>query len=343
MFTTVHGKRIYNCNYTGEAITEFFKIPIPSKLRHKNGKKWTGCYGSVSAAIAQMRILRESEKDWKPFITAEEWDEMCAMLHSSIKRKAGMEEQYPDFVCEPAKHFGLIDTWGGTMTLEQFHEDYKHDLQVKLFEQVIPEDDKVVIPLDEDDTTRAANAPKPWFYTKISRTQPRKEPIPEGQSIEVPRSAGSFVKFLLNLAKTNKTTESSSCVFYFDASDSKKFAISALSETVNWVVNKKASEVMNAKACPVYGDVVIIHKSPTLKEKGKRRNDAESAMAVTSTTDTDTVDMDIEVEVEPKMEASKPTKKPVVKASKVPVKKTAETSTKIKVKAAPKAKAAPKI
>lgn len=302
MFTSVHKKLFRICQWTGEAIENYVRIPIPAKLRE--GRKWMGCYGSGSTALAAMNHFRSTT--WKDIVTEEEWKELCSMLRDSIHRRRDIPEgqDKPDFALVAAKHYETLKTFSGEMTLEEFHSYYDHEFQQKYLVQEMPKTEKGDgLEEEEDPALVTGNAPKPWRITKVGHTEKRDSILQSPDALSVPRCAGAFVEWFLKLAHETEGDEWNSCVIYFDPNDKKKFAIGSLADALTFNVNKKASDLMGAKTKPVFGDVSVIHKSETLKIKHRKRKMAEEVLL-----DEDETTMDADDKQEVKAPAAKASK-----------------------------------
>lgn len=266
MINIIHGRKVYNCQWTGEPIFKRFQIP------HSGSKSsFSGCYGSVSTATAALAdYIKTNEIDK---IKA---DEMFALFEGSIKR---IDTGKPKFTIIAAPHYTMLAMFGGSMSLDEFHAKYYHDNQLALYEQVVvSEEDEA----EETEPKDASNLPKPWFLTNLSPTTVDDVLVP--QAVKVPRCLLSLISFFKN-SVDDRECFPNAIVIYLHPRDDNVFAIGSPAY-INNVANKRASKLFGNT--PVFGPVQIFHKTK-LREKGRRKEKAVAAAASSSSEEEDTV------------------------------------------------------
>jgi len=277
MINVVHGEKFMLCQYTGEPITEKYKIPM-AKL-----KGWIGCYGSPSVAAAA--IFDSATKEG---LTAEEAHELYDQLESTIRRKPGME--LVKYTINVAPPFRLLSTFGGNMSLQEFHAIYGHDDQARIFYQKIPEHilgefeevmpiqtpvgvmkkSDVVEGVEEEDETRPSNCAKRWGHTTFLPVTGRQPD--DSRRYTLPRCANSWIEFFRNYAST--TANKDSVVVYLHPTRSNVFGIGNPND---WLRdgNKEASDALGKVV--VFGRTDVFHKTPIRSVKRNPANVTKKA------------------------------------------------------------------
>lgn len=253
MISVIHGKQVKNCQWTGEPIFgPIFKIPVDLTTPEK---KWKGCYGSPSAALAALTLyVKEKE------LSREQMNELMDHFESSLRRTDYMREK--DVALSPAPHYHTLKYWGGEMSLEDYHKVYGHDEQIKMyFQEIIP--GETYVPKDE----KASNPPKPWKY---ALAQPKDKELFKECLAGMPRCVSAWLDHLKEF-NPNFDTCPNAVVVYYHPSQDKLFAIGS---PLDWgeSANKKASEIFGG--LPVYGKVHLFSKGQ-FKEKKKSKKAKE--------------------------------------------------------------------
>lgn len=175
----VHKQPFVNCAWTGESLPKEKRYRIPDA----SCTRWTSSFSSPGCAIAYLDGLKATigEEKHKACISA---------LQDSLKRTTEMpDSDLSDLRAAPS--YELLNTFGGSLSLEEFHASYNHDLQVKLVQQECQK-------LQERLPTRHARL---WFarqYTQSHRVK-TKDNIPE--MVLVPKNFNGWKKFLLEYAE----------------------------------------------------------------------------------------------------------------------------------------------
>jgi hypothetical protein len=270
----IHGKEYDNCQWTGESITKFFKIPLPRKqqtfVAGKPTKTWGYCYGSASCAMAALKYKRENE--WKD-VSEEDFKVLNERLNASLERVQEYKDVKPEYQVVPAKSYTVLTAFDGQMTLDEFHALYDHDFQVLAYEQHLPKEETE----DEDKKGTPSNAPRPWYITAIKQDENRKTPFQEPVPQVVPRCVAAFVDFMAEELCKGKD----SAVMYFshhNGKAEKKIVIGDLSAAFKYDVNRKATDLLESTGHPVYGDVIMLSKSAKLHIRKHKREAAEKVM-----------------------------------------------------------------
>ena len=172
----VHHRKLSICDWTGETIEKVFRIPF-------GPYEWGGSYGSPSVAIsAILEISQESG------MTQELVQELLDDFQATLKRDD--EQGHGPFTISPAPSYKNLKTWGGQMTLEEYHQRYDHDTQIRLYCQKFP----------EDKDQREA------LYGTMQWTKKRKLSIPTvyTRDVRVPKGLKRCLKFLKYMAGSDQ-------------------------------------------------------------------------------------------------------------------------------------------
>lgn len=273
MITSVHSQGRVIDLWTGEAFDSAvrFKIPV------LDGKKWKGCYATPSTALAALKVhISENLKD-KPDHQAMLED----LFQSSLRRKPDADPRTNSFVIQAAPHFSELVEFGGSVTLDAFHEKYNHALQRRLFTQVIPTqaqpDDEGAETGEEAAAAAAAAAgeahSRPWYVREVAAGAAAADG--ESGTQALPRCVKSWIDFLREHA-----SQQDAVVVYFSKKDKYCFALGSPTH----YFKKSNSRVSSYFDAPVYGAVTVFKHAPIKlaseeKRKRKEEEDAEAAPA----------------------------------------------------------------
>ena len=254
MKNVVHGVDFGVCQWTGEAIKKRFKIPKPNPS--KPSPDWVGCYGSPSVAVSALTQMAHDLK-----MVPEKTNELIDHFQDSLRRSVGYENEA--FTIQPAPSWKNLTHFGGLTGLDNFHKSYDHDFQTKAFEQMIlPAKQPPNTPVPQE----PIEPPKTWSYSKI--TCDKGNHI-ETSSVQVPRSFNSWREFI-SANNCWSGVSPNSVVLYFHPTNDKLMAVGS---PVAWneTLNKRASEAFGKT--PVYGDVMVFHKTKLYVPKTKDPKD----------------------------------------------------------------------
>eukprot|EP00727_Mastigamoeba_balamuthi_P000691 m51a1_g10619 hypothetical protein (423) ;mRNA; r:57479-59030 len=151
MFNIVHGVKLQLCQWTGETIKKRFRMPLP------RNKGWTGCYGAPGIVVSAIVQNGNQSK-----LTPDEINELIDIFEASLRREPGFEQT--KFTITPAPSYKLLKTWGGNLSLQEFHQQYQHDESVEIYRQVIPDKTYTETFVDVDKTD------VPFLRTHASKT-----------------------------------------------------------------------------------------------------------------------------------------------------------------------------
>ena len=261
MLNTVHGRSLRVCQWTGESLDTYYKIP------QKGLKEFKGCFGSPSVCISAIMAHAEKEN-----LATEETHELIDMFQSSLFRKPGFENE--KYTINAAPNWSMLKRWGGELDLDQYHRLYDHDKQNSMYYQNIPKCVQLETAKTElkeraeavaaessapatatnfeydSDPDRAPNAPKRWRVNKLGASASVSEPVEN--RVVMPRCITSCIEFFKE-AYPGK----SALVIYMDPHTDKAFAL-GLPEDWMGKGNRRASDVLGK--IPVYGNVTLYHK-----------------------------------------------------------------------------------
>lgn len=261
MRSVVHGVSIQNCQWTGEPIVKKrFRIPI------KGLRVWKGCYGSPSTALAGLADYAQKEK-----LEAEVQHELIDAFEASLRRAAGFEKE--KFTITVAPSFKFLKMWGGKMSIDEYHDMYKHDQQVDMYEQYIPDkslDNTVAEDLEElkrrkmaedetfedmeecvEERQNPPNAPKMWYTTENGKEVGEKQ---------MPRGVTSVLQFIREQNDGICPGNPHMALLYLHPLSNKCFGIGKLHEwESNARVSRWASEALGHTV--VFGNPRLFHKN----------------------------------------------------------------------------------
>jgi len=272
MITTVHHKSRAIDQWTGEAFNADIKFKIPVA----DGKKWKGCYATPSSALAALKAyIMDSLRD-KP----DHQSMLEDFFQASLRREYDPDPRTNSFVIQAAPHFTELVDFGGTLSLEAYHDKYNHDLQRRLFKQVVPRQSQTEEEGAGADAAAAAAAAapssksgevhaKPWHVRSVSTKASATET--DDQTQILPRCVKGWVDFLREQAE-DLTGNREVVVVYFSARDRHCFALGSPKPYFS-KANKQASEYFGL---PVFGPVKIFkHAAIKLPGENKRKKDEE--------------------------------------------------------------------
>lgn len=214
---TVHGKQMWLCEWTGEPISKRFRIPA--------GRGWTGTYGSPSCAITAIAHLFAHED-------REVIHELIDIFEASLRRERGHEQTI--VTIKPSPNYSVLLAWGGSMSLDDFHRTYEHDLQTAVFFQDTQNGEMVA-------NQKKTDEPAVWHL--------RDE---EGRMSErlVPRGAQTFLEFLW------RQKPSMPLQLFWTPSFPSAFALTDSSDSS--VLNQELTEVLGTRVSGT--KTVLFHK-----------------------------------------------------------------------------------
>lgn len=257
MINTVHGKKLYICQWTGESIQKRFRIPTEVD-------NWAGCYGSPSVALAALIQYSETSN-----LTPDQTHELIDEFEASVTRWEAFKDV--KFTITVAPSYMNLEAWGGSMSLEEYHKSYDHDTQVKMYHQRFPKNqlekcheaekiDELEYDIimeneteeeEEEESLENKNAPKKWKVTQTDGFE---------KKVTVPRGLSSCLEFL-----RSHSSQPNSCVIYFHKGKDKIFGVGKPDDWTKGAVNRRLTNLMGHT---VFGETLVFHKND-LREKKK--------------------------------------------------------------------------
>jgi hypothetical protein len=163
--------------WTGEKFdTEPFLIPVLGN----DEVKWAGCYCCPSTALAAIYDSMKNEER-SEYLN-------CAVddFQASLVRKPSANDT-DSFVITVAPHWTRLDTWGGNITLDDYHREIKYSTQLQLFSQQLPQ---WKCPPEYQDAYKVS-------VSVVSRAQSGYEVVEHLQApVDVPRCCAEFLEWV---------------------------------------------------------------------------------------------------------------------------------------------------
>jgi hypothetical protein len=286
MITSCHGSSFAIDSWTGEsfAAEKKFKIPTPTG-------QWKGCYATPSTALAG---IEDYVARVNPSPSLDEHHYLRETFQSSLV-KDDPKHEFASFTIKIAPSFTTLAQFGGKLSYQAYHDHYDHDIQRRIFSQVLPKpgiihettppkqdtsspsaSTSVAVATQTTKAKRSTTSPNNWRFRMLV---PGVEPPEEDGSVTMPRCFQSWLEFLSD--NTVNEDIRHAMVVYIHPRE-KMFAIGSPSDWAT-VVNKKATEMWNK--IPVFGPVAVfrknefksVHAPPKKKPRTKNNEQPEKA------------------------------------------------------------------